>query len=360
MSALHASPGERTRTETSGPGQAVASLLESLLAVAVAFVISGSILLAAGHDPLTAYAKLVERTLLRASGLQEVLVHATPLLLAGLAVLIAAKAGLWNIGIDGQVLIGGLSAAVVGSRLDGSSRLVLWAGAILAAILAGALWASIPALLRSRWAINEIVTTIMFNYLAISLTAWLVKGPLRDQALVAAQTPLIPPALRYANFGDTRVHIGLAGALLMWVLAAWWLHRSVAGFELRAVGENARAARHAMIPVMAVVGAALVASGALAGMAGGNDVLSTKGTFQAEWYPGYGLSAFAVVFLARRHVLALLPAALFLGTLAYGADVLPRAAGIHSAFFALFEGVLLIVLAVFRWQPWRRRSGGGP
>jgi simple sugar transport system permease protein len=99
-------------------------------------------------------------------------------------------------------------------------------------------------------------------------------------------------------------------------------------------------------------------SGALAGVAGANDVLSTKGTFQAEWNPEYGLSAFALVFLARRNVIALLPAALFLGTLAYGADVMPRAAGVPPSFFTLFEGILLIVLAVFRWRPWHRWAGG--
>lgn len=360
MTALQVSTGaERTHNDLSGPGQAIASLVESLLAVSVSFVLSGVILLLAGHDPVNALSHLLDRTLLRSSGLQEVLVHATPLLLAGLAVLIAARAGLWNIGIDGQVLAGALSAAVVGGWLEGAGRPVLWASAIFAAIAGGALWATIPALLRARWEINEIVTTVMFNYVAISLTAWLVKGPLRDPDLVAAQTPLIPAGLRFASLGDTRVHVGLVLALVIWVFVAWWLQWSVAGFELRAIGENPRAARHAMMPVVVVLCAALVASGALAGLTGGSDVLSTKGTFQAEWYPGYGLTAFALVFLARRHVLALLPAALFLGALAYGADVLPRAAGIHSAFFALFEGILLVVLAVFRWLPWRHLAGGG-
>ena len=109
-----------------------------------------------------------------------------------------------------------------------------------------------------------------------------------------------------------------------------------------------------MIPVRAIVVWALVASGAVAALAGANDVLATKGTFQGEWNPEYGLSAFALVFLARRNVAALLPAALFLGMLSYGADVMPRAAGVPSVFFPLFEGVLLIVLATLHWQPWRR------
>jgi simple sugar transport system permease protein len=329
-------------------------LLESLLAVGVALVICGVVLAAFGHNPVAAYGELVQRTLLRPTGIQESLIRATPLLIASVAVLLAARAGLWNIGVDGQVLVGALAAAVVGTARDGLPAPVLWLGALVTAFLAGGAWAAVPALLRARWHINEIVTTIMFNYVALSLTSWLVKGPLRDESLVAPQTPLIPRELRFPGLFDTRVHAGFLLAVAVWVLVGWWLSRSVGGFELRAVGLNPRAARHAMIPVVAVLTVALVASGAVAAVSGANDVLSTKGTFQGEWNPEYGLSAFAIVFLARRNVMALPLAALFMGMLAYGADVMPRAAGIPSMFFTFFEGVLLMVLAAFHWQPWAR------
>ncbi len=112
-----------------------------------------------------------------------------------------------------------------------------------------------------------------------------------------------------------------------------------------------------MMPVAVIVLVARLASGALAGGAGANDVLSTKGTFQAEWNPEYGLAAFALVFLARRNVYALLPAALLLGMLAYGADVMPRAADIPPSFFSLFEGILLMAFAILHWRPWSRWTG---
>ncbi len=339
------------------PASRLAPPLESLLALGCTFVISGLVLLFTGHDPVDAFGELITRTLFRTSGLQEVVVRAVPLLLAGLAVLVAAEAGLWNIGVDGQVLVGAMAAAVAGSWLDAGGRPLLWSVAIGIGALGGVAWMAVPALLRMRWGINEIVTTIMFNYLAISLTAWLVKGPFRDDSLVTPQTPMILRELRFASLGDTRIHVGIFLALALWLGIAVWLRRSVAGFELRAVGASPRAARHAMIPVAAVVLVALLASGALAGIAGANDVLSTKGTFQAEWNPEYGLSAFALVFLARRNVYALLPAALFLGVLAYGADVMPRAADIPPAFFSLFEGILLMVFAVLHWRPWSRWTG---
>jgi simple sugar transport system permease protein len=139
-------------------------------------------------------------------------------------------------------------------------------------------------------------------------------------------------------------------------VVTWWLHRSAAGFDLKITGENPRAAAHALIPVGMVSAGALVASGSLAGLAGAGDILSAKGTFQAEWNPGYGLTAFALVFLARRNLYALVPAALFLGLMSYGADVMPRAAGVPSAFFEFYEGIILLVLSIFVWQPWKRKQ----
>ncbi len=327
----------------------MSGLLESLAAVGVAVLVGAGVLWLTGNDPFEAYRALIDRTLLRPSGLQESLVRATPLLLAGAGVLVAVRAGIWNVGIDGQVLIGAIAGAVVASHLIATNRPVLWLAVAVSAGLAGALWAVPPALLRARFGVNEIVSTIMFNYVAISLTAWLVKGPFRDESLVAPQTPSIPRDLRLAMLGDTRVHVGLLVAATLVVGLGWVLRSTVAGLELRVVGSSLRAARHALIPVRGYLLAAFLISGAIAGLAGANDVLSTKGTFQAEWNPGYGFVAFAIVFLARRNAWALLPASLLFGMLSYGADVMPRAAGIDPAFFDLFEGTLLVSLAASGW-----------
>lgn len=332
----------------------ISGLLESLLAVAGVLVLGAVLLAITGHDPVVAYRELVSRTLLRPTGVQEIVVRATPLLLAGCAVLVAAKVGVWNIGIDGQVLVGALAGAITADALTGAGRPWLWLGAALAGLVAGGVWGLVPALLRARLGINEIVTTIMFNYMAMSLTAWLVKGPLRDPSLVVPQTTVIDRALRLPTLGDTRVHLGLVVALLVTGVLGWVLQRTVIGYELAVTGANPRAARHGLIPVATYVLVAFVASGAIAGLAGVNDVLSTKGVFQAEWNPSYGLPAFALVFLARRQVAGLVPAALFLGLLSYGADVMPRAAGVAPAFFEVLEGALLVALALGAWARSRR------
>lgn len=322
---------------------------ESIGAILIAMVLCGIVLLSTGHDPIGVYGELVQRTLLRARGLQETIVRAAPILIAGVAVLVAVRAGLWNIGVDGQVLIGALAAGYVGGNMGFASAPLIWITCTAAGAIAGGLWASVPALLRAWWGLNEIVTSIMFNYVAFSLTAWLVKGPIRDPSLVSPQTTAIPRELRLPSIGDTRLHLGIIAALALVVLLHLALRHTVTGYELTFVGLNARAARHGMIPVRAYLFGAFVASGAIAALAGVNDVLSTKGTFQAEWNPGYGLAAFALVFLARKSAVGLLPAALFLALVSYGADIMPRAAGLAPAFFVLFEGVLLMVLALSMW-----------
>lgn len=344
-------------------GSALAGVAESAAAVAFAALLGALVLLITGHDPLAAYGALAERIFTRSSGASEVAVRAAPLLLAGVAVLVAVRAGVWNIGIDGQVLTGALACAVVAGALVGDvPSPVIWLAGAVAAVVAGAAWAFVPGLLRARLGLNEIITTIMLNYVALSLTGWLVKGPLKDPNLVAPQTPLIPRADRLPMLGDTRLHLGLLVALAVMVVIGSLLHASRVGFELSIVGERPRVARYAVMPVQRLILTAFVVSGGLAGMAGANDILSTKGTFQADWNPGYGLSAFALVFLARRRAVALLPAALLLGALSYGADVLPRAADVAPAFFDLLEGLILgaLVLAVYVRDRRVGRFAGAP
>lgn len=323
---------------------------EPLAAVLIATILGGCVLLLAGHDPLYAYGELVRRAVLRPVGVQEATVRAAPILIAGIAVLVAVRAGLWNIGIDGQVLMGALAAGFIGAHLVSVPAPVLWIACATAGVLAGGLWALVPALLRARWGLNEIVTSIMFNYVAFSMSAWLVKGPIRDETLVSPQTTAIPRELRLPAIGDTRLHLGIVVAVALVLVLFLVLRYTVVGYELDVVGANARAARHGLIPVGVYLTGAFIASGALAALTGVNDVLSTKGTFQADWNPGYGLPAFALVFLARKRLVGVIPAALFLGLLAYGADIMPRAADIAPAFFQLFEGLLLLALALSAWM----------
>ncbi len=343
--------------------EATVGLLVSIAAIVIAFAIGALILVISGHHPLAAYQALIDRVS-HLTGFSEVIVRAIPLALAASAVLLAVRAGIWNIGIDGQVLVGALACGVMAGKVAGHVPApLLWIVSAGAAVIVAAAWAGIAGVLRARFGMNEIITTIMLNYVALSLTSWLVKGPLRDPTLVSPQTPLIPRPDRLPTWGTTRVHLGLVVALLIVIGLSVLFRRARFGLELRVIGENPRAARHAMLPVNRLIVLVMLISGALAGLAGANDILSTKGTFQSEWNPQYGFAAFALVFLAQRKPLGIVPAALVLGFLAYGADILPRVANVAPDFFDLLEGLILASLAVvgvaqMRWQ--RRSAATAP
>jgi general nucleoside transport system permease protein len=332
--------------------------LGPLLALLGTLITGALLLLATGHDPVEVGRIFVERTLGRRSGIEESLVAMAPILIAALSAWVAARVGLWNIGIDGQVTVGALAAGALAPALDGLPKVAMWLLVALAGMLAGALWALLPAVLRARSGVNEIVTTIMMTYVAFSLASWLIKGPLKDESIVAPATESIAIARRLPHLGDTRVHAGVVVAVLLallaWALARW----TVPGILSRLVGDAPAAAGRLAVPVTRYVVAAFLLSGAVAALAGVSEVLAVRGSMQGDWRPALGLPAFAALFLARRHAAWLVPAAFLLGLMAYASSVLPRSADLAPDFFPLLEGVLLIFLAVGEW--WRRTPRGEP
>ncbi len=327
-----------------------------LLALLATLMTGALLLLATGHDPVEVGRVFVERTLGRRSGIEESLVAMAPILVAALSAWVAARVGLWNIGIDGQVTVGALAAGALAPALDGLPKAAMWLLVALAGMLAGALWALLPAMLRARSGVNEIVTTIMMTYVAFSLASWLIKGPLKDESIVAPATESIAIARRLPHLGDSRVHAGVVVAVLLamlaWALARW----TVPGILSRLVGEAPAAADRLAIPVTRYVIVAFLLSGAVAALAGVSEVLAVRGSMQGDWRPALGLPAFAALFLARRHAAWLVPAAFLLGLMAYASSVLPRTTGVAPDFFPLLEGILLIYLAI---DAWRRRQSRG-
>ena len=326
---------------------AVRPLVSSLLAVVGAFAAGSVFLLATGQEPFAAYQILVGRGLGGTFGVTETAIKSAPLLLIGAGLLVALRAGIWNIGIDGQVLVGALAAGASGAVLfDHLPRGLMLLAAAVAGAVGGLLWAAVPALLKVRFGLNEIITTIMMNYLAIYFTSWLVKGPLKDPEVVPPQTGLIPRELRLWEIPGTRIHSGLLLGLGVVLLVGVLLYFTTIGMRLWVVGQSPAAARHAGMRVGSITAIAFLTSGAFAGLAGANDVLGVKGLFQGEWNPAYGFTAFALVFLARLRPLALIPFAMFLAFLAVGADFMPRAAGIPTSFVEVLEGFMLVGLAL--------------
>ncbi len=324
-----------------------APLLSSLLAILAAFLIGGLFLEATGKDALEAYRILFERGLFDRDGLTETFKKMAPLLIISSGLLIALKAGVWNIGIDGQFLIGALFSAVTGAALVGDvPDWLMWLIAGAAGFAGGLLWATIPALLRVRFNLNEIITTLMMNYVAFNVTSWLVKGPVGDPEVVAPQTRVIPRADRLPNIPGTEVHIGLLVGFLCVVLVAILFRNTLPGFMLEVMGRNRRAAIHAGMPVALLITVALLLSGGLAGLAGANDVLGVQGLFKGNWNPAYGFTAFALVYLARLNSLLIVPFAFFFSFLLVGGESMPRRADIPTYFIEMLEGLMLLCFAV--------------
>ncbi len=277
----------------------------------------------------------------------ETLIKAAPLLLVGAALLVALKAGIWNIGVDGQVLVGALLVGVVAPELAGAvPRAPMLLISAAAGLLGGTLWALVPALLKVRYGLNEIITTLMLNYVAIYLTSWLVKGPFKDPTAVPPQTKVVPPELRLPDIPGMDIHVGLLVGLVAVGMVAFLYRATTLGFALWVLGQSRRAAVHAGLPVGRLSTFALLASGALAGLAGANDVLGVKGLVQGSWNPAYGLTAFALVYLARLRALWVLPFAYFFSFLDFGGEIMARSADIPTYFVAMLEGLMLAFFAV--------------
>lgn len=340
------------------PSTSLVPLLSSLLAIVMAFLIGGLFLEARGFDALEAYRILFERGLGNQTGLTETFKKMAPLLIVSAGLLIALRTGVWNIGIDGQFMIGALFAAYLGAILVGMvPSPVMWLLAALAGIVGGVLWAVVPGVLRVRFGLNEIITTLMMNYVALYVTAWLAKGPARDKARVAPQTEQIPLADRLAFIPGTRVHIGLIVGFLVVILVAILFRSTVLGYMLDVIGRNRRAALHAGIPVASLTLLSLLLSGGFAGLAGANDVLGVQGLFKANWNPGYGFTAFALVYLARLNSLLIVPFAFFFSFLLIGGDAMARRADVPTYFIGMLEGLMLLCFAVAVYLERRWVSG---
>ena len=269
--------------------------------------------------------------------LEGTLLKSIPLLLTGLAVVIAFRAGVWNIGGEGQFIAGAL-AAFIASRYG-------TAAALIASLLAGALWASIASLLRIWRNAPEVLTTILLNFVAIHLLGWCVNGPLQEPSRMYPQTDAAPVALPL--LGTTDLHAGIVLALLA-AFASWWLiYRTKEGLRLRATGYNANAARTAGVNVNAQIARALAFSGAAAGLAGGIELLGVTHRLFERFAAGYGYSGIAVALLAQLHPLATVASAIFFGALVTGAGELQRAANVSSAVATFGQALVILVLIMF-------------
>jgi len=320
--------------------------LSLLLAIIAAFTVGAFLLWILGVNPLEAYQVLFSRGLGTKLGVTQTLIKMAPLLMISAGLLIALPTGIWNLGEDGQLLIGailvGVSAPTITAFFPQIPALLIL-GAI--GFLGGAIWAVIPAILKVRYGLNEIITTIMTDYLAIYLTSWMVKGPFKDRSVIPPQTPVIPLGDRLPHIWG-RVHIGLIVGIVVVLGIHFLMHNSTVGWKMSVVGKNIKAAVHTGIPVARLSFLAFLLSAGFAGLAGANDVLGVKGLFQGEWNPAYGFTAFALVYMARFNAITVIFLAYFFSFLLLGGEMMSRSLGVPVFFVTILEGLMLTFFVI--------------
>ena len=322
-------------------------LLLSVFPVVAALVVSGLILMAAGGNPFSYYAYIVERGLFRASGFQATLVYAIPMLIIGAALIVSFKAGLWNLGIDGQVLVGTLAAGIVGPWL--ADRMHFGLALVLTMVIAsaiGALWAVPMAALKAYQGINEVISGLMMSFLATSLCSAIIKLVAGDPASLSPQTYSLAVENRLPRMFGTNVNIGLVIALVIIIGCHLMMTRTAFGLKLRMLGLNPRASRHVGLAVPNLTLVTMCLSGALGGLAGAIDVVGVLGNMQAIWNPGYGFAVVPLVFLARLNGFAVIIFIFVFSVLHVGSASAATRLGIPQDFTLVLVGLLLAFLAL--------------
>lgn len=342
--------------------------LVPVAAVLLALIVGAGLIAALGANPLTAYSAMLDGAFGNQAALFRTLTRATPLLLIAIGICIAFRGGVINIGAEGQVFIGAVTAVAVSLSLgNGVPPLLLVTATLICGALAGGLWGAIPGFLKARFEVNEILSTVMMNEIATQLVIFLLSGPLLDPAQLKAgtriaQTAQLPdgswlPRLAPPSQVHAGLFIGIVAAVLIYVL----LWRTTLGYRIRAVGINRDAAKYAGISVPRYLTLAFILSGGMAGLAGAVEVTGVTHRMVEGFAVGYGFSGIVVALFGRLHPIGAIPSAFLFGALLVGAEKMQRTVQVPSATVVALEGLVVIFvvsseLLVRRWSAQRART----
>lgn len=339
----------------------------SVASVFLGLLIAGAIIAATGRDPWAAFVALLRGSIVGRGNIELTILNAIPLVFTGLSVAVAFRAGLFNIGAEGQVMVGGIAATAIGIHFAGGP---LWTPlvALLGGAAAGAIWAFPAGWLRGRRGVHEVITTLMLSYIALHLTTFMRRYPLFDPKSTSQSSITVPSDARLpgldvlftgSNLG--RLNIGILIAIAASIASWFFLYRTTWGFEIRAVGSNAAASAAAGIDGGKTMILALCVGGALAGLGGAVQLLGLYHRISTDSFVGLGFAGFFIALVARNNPLAVIPAALFFGALSAGGLNMQFSANVPINVVQLVQGLIILVLAtpvisaVFSW-PRRKRN----
>lgn len=325
-----------------GSGQ----VTRAIIAIVVALIVGGIILLLLGRNPLTFYADIFRAGVLN-GGWQDSITRMSVLLLMGMGYVVAFRGGIWNIGGDGQFLLSAALIAGIGPALfavmpQGWALIIL----ALVGIVVGGSWTIVPSYLRASYGLNEIITSVMMSFLGIYLANILIKGPFRSEETTVPQTDVMPFDKMLPKIPGTTIPVGIFVSLAAVVGLHYVMTRTSIGLRLTVMGANARAALHAGLKVRRLIMAAFFASGAFIGLGAAMEILGVWGYMRADWNPKYGLTLFALVFLARLNALAVIPLTALFAVLTIGGHAASRNAELPNDFMLLLVGLILLFMTL--------------
>ncbi len=330
-------------------------MLTPFLILVAAFITNGIIIFLFGYNPIEAYVAATKVTFGSLRGVGETLVKSTPFLMTGLSVAIAFRCGIWNIGAEGQFLIGALAATWFGTKIAVLLPNTPWIAVPLClsmAVVAGGLWGIIPAVLKVTRGVNEVISTIMLNYVAINFVSLMIDGgPLQETSKTGPQSDpiaewvFLPRLSEFLPrlFESHRIHIGIGIAVILAIALTFVLFRTTFGFQLRAVGEGAAAAKAAGISIAHNTLRVFFISGALAGLGGAIEIMAlVPHRLTENFSPDYGYTAIAVALLAKLHPLVTVATALLFGALAKGSFAMEAEVGISRQVTLMMQAIILL------------------
>jgi simple sugar transport system permease protein len=336
----------------------VGVIAKPVAAVILSAALIALVLLALGASPIGVMGALWQDAFGTWLAFTETLVKATPLAFCGLAVTIAFQGALWNIGADGQLIAGATLAGALGPMLGPWPHPLATLAMLAAGAAGGATWGSVAGWLRARRDVNEIISTIMLNFVAAQLLSAAVHGPLMEPSRAYPKsTPIAPAAEFYLYFAPSRLNLGMALALVLAVGCYLFLFHTGTGFELRALGHNRRASAFFGISIARLTTRTLALSGALAGLGGAVQISAITHRLYETISPGWGYEAIAVALVARLSPIAIVATAIFFGALDNGAQAMQRAEGVSPVLVQVIQGMVIMLLLAFDTSAWSGLRG---
>jgi len=320
-------------------------ILPQIIAILMAFLAGAIVLLITGYSPLEAYSALMMGAFGDVFGIGQTFTQATPIIFTALAFLFAFKCGLFNIGAEGQLLVGGFAAALVGISFDGMPTFIHAFMALLAGALAGGLWAFIPAMLKAKLGAHEVITTMMLSYVAFYVTGYMVNYPYKAPGWVAQTVAIAPSAELPRILQPTQLSASIFLAAILVGLTHYTLQKTTFGYEVRATGLNPTAAESGGISIKRGMILALVISGAMAGLGGAGEVMGVHRRFIEGFSPGYGWDGLAVALVGGLHPVGVLLAAVLFGALRSGGMVMNRVTGVPLDIVFILQALVILFVA---------------